>query len=913
MATHSDNQQVTSVATDDNKDAGPSQQQVWHQSTSELEKQWQTNCEDGLSTVEAKKRFAEHGPNELEAKKVSNLLRFLKQFNNSIIYILLAAAIITFVLHRYSDSIVIGLVIIANALIGYFQEISADNALEKIKDLLVSESFVIRDGQKITLPSRELVTGDIVRLEAGDSVPADLRLVEADNLKIQESVLTGETDSVEKIEEPINAADVPLAERQNQAFASTAVTSGSGLGIVIATGSHTEIGKIQQDVADVKAQPTPLMQNLNRLGVGLSVAIVVAAILLFILGAAIHVYSLPTLLIAVITMVVGSMPEGLPASTSVVLAMGTRQLTKQNAIVKTLPAVETLGAVDIVNTDKTGTLTKNEMTVTDILTPEHQYQVSGVGYDSEGQIQNGNGEAVDWQHNEHLRWLVQIAGQTSDAVFNEEDGHWVLTGEPTDGALTALFHKLNHTEPTVNEIDSLPFDSAFRYSARLVDYNGQRVLMVKGAPQTLAKLIEKQGGQVNAGVMAEQMSQLTRQGKRVVALGYQIISQEITEIDPNMIGKGLNLVGLVGIIDPPRPEVADAVRKLRYAGIQVKMITGDDPETAAAIAKQLNLADSPKAITGPELNQLSDEELANVIDNYTVFARTTPADKLRIVRAQQSLGHVVSMTGDGVNDAPALKQADIGVAMGIKGTDVAKGAADMVLADDDFTTILAAVKEGRHVFDNIRKTIRFLLPTSFAEGLIVVLSIVMDQSLPLYPTQLLWINMVSALTIQFAFIFEPVESGIMLRGPRNVKAGILSKMDVVEVIYVSLLISGLGIFAYDQLVGHGISALMGSTMTLNIVIFGKIFYLFNLRNNHPVISKYFFQNKMAFYIIGLLIILQLAIIYLPFMQGVFHTTAINFHYGWGIPIVMGFIVLIVTEIVKLFRLHWNRLHKDRIS
>jgi potassium/sodium efflux P-type ATPase len=906
-----DNQLTT--PTEDSADAGPSQQQVWQQSTSGLEQQWQTDGQAGLSTDEATKRLNQQGPNELEAKKVSNLLRFLKQFNNSIIYILAAAAILTFFLHHYSDSIVIGLVIIANAFIGYFQEVSADNALSKIKELLVSESFVIRDGQLTTLPSRELVTGDLVRLEAGDSVPADLRLIDADNLKIQESVLTGETDSQEKIEDAIDDANLPLAERRNQAFASTAVTSGSGLGIVIATGAHTEIGKIQQDVAEVKEKPTPLMQNLNRLGFGLSLAIVIAAVLLFILGAIIQVYSLPTLLIAVVTMVVGSMPEGLPASTSVVLAMGTRQLTKQHAIVKTLPAVETLGAVDIINTDKTGTLTKNEMTVTDILTADNQYTVSGVGYDDAGQVLTTDGKEVDWRHNDNLNWLVEIAGQTSDAVFNFENDQWQLTGEPTDGALTALFHKLTGETPEAAEIDSLPFDSAFRYSARLVDFNDQRVLLVKGAPQTLAKLVQDHGGQVEAGSMANQMSQLTRQGKRVVAMGYQIMSREITEIDANQIGDGLKLVGLVGIIDPPRPEVADAVKQLRFAGIQVKMITGDDPETAAAIAKQLNLADNPKAITGPELNELSDEQLQNVIDSYTVFARTTPADKLRIVRAQQANGHVVSMTGDGVNDAPALKQADIGVAMGIKGTDVAKGAADMVLANDDFTTILAAVKEGRHVFDNIRKTIRFLLPTSFAEGLIVVLSIVMDQSLPLYPTQLLWINMVSALTIQFAFIFEPVESGIMVRGPRDVKAGILSKMDVFEVVYVSLLIAGLGMFAYDALVGHGISALVGSTMTLNVVIFGKIFYLFNLRNNHPVISKYFFQNKMAFYIIAALIVLQMGIIYLPFMQDIFHTTSANFTYGWLVPIIAGIVVLIVTEIVKLGRLQWDKMHRDKIA
>ncbi|ANZ60862.1 HAD-IC family P-type ATPase [Secundilactobacillus paracollinoides] len=903
----------TPDAPQEQPDAGPSQQQIWAQSTPALEAQWHTNCEDGLTTQEAKTRFAQQGPNELQAKKPSNLLRFLKQFNSSIIYILAAAAIITFLLHRYSDSIVIGLVIIANALIGYFQEISADNALDKIKELLVSENYVIRDGQKLELPSRELVTGDLVQLEAGDSVPADMRLISADNLNIQESVLTGETNSVEKTEEPITADNLPLAERSNMAFASTAVTSGSGLGIVVATATHTEIGKIQQDVAEVKAKPTPLMQNLNRLGLGLSIAIVIAAVLLFILGMITHVYSLPTLLIAVITMVVGSMPEGLPASTSVVLAMGTRRLTKQHAIVKTLPAVETLGAVDIVNTDKTGTLTKNEMTVTDILTNHHAYTVSGVGYDAEGQVLNDDVQPVDWQDNHDLNWLVNIAGQTSDAAFHEENGQWILAGEPTDGALTALYHKLTGNEPEINEIESLPFDSAFRYSARLVDMDQDRVLLVKGAPQTLIHLVQAHGGDTSLDQWQSRLDTLTHQGKRVVALAYQPVASDETEIEPDQIGDGLVIVGMVGIIDPPRPEVAKAVQQLRFAGIQVKMITGDDPDTAAAIASQLHLAEVPKAITGPEINEMSDEELTDKIDTYTVFARTTPADKLRIVRAQQARGHVVSMTGDGVNDAPALKQADIGVAMGIKGTDVAKGSADMVLADDNFTTILTAVREGRHVFDNIRKTIRFLLPTSFAEGLIVVMSILLDQSLPLFPTQLLWINMVSALTIQFAFIFEPAENDIMARGPRDVKAGIMSKLDVVEVIYVSLLISGLGMLAYDTLVNHSITAAVGSTMTLNVVIFGKIFYLFNLRNNHPVISKYFFQNKMAFYIIGLLIVLQLGIIYLPFMQGIFHTTSVNFWYGWGIPIIAGIVVLVVTEIVKLFRLRWDDMHQSRME
>ena len=902
-------QQVTTENAE-NTDPGPTQQ-LWQQSTERLRQDYQTDLEKGLTSAEAKQRLAQHGPNELTAKPQSNLLRFLKQFNNSIIYILAAAAIMTFFMHHYSDSIVIGLVIIANAFIGFFQERSADNALARIKALLVSEAIVFRDGNKLTLPSKELVPGDIVQLEAGDTVPADVRLFEADDLRIQESALTGESDSVLKEEDPISTSDLPLAERRNQAFASTAVTNGSGRGIVTVTGTQTEIGNIQQHVAKVKAQPTPLMRNLNRLGLGLSLAILVVAFLLFGLGMITHVYSLPTLLIAVITMVVGSMPEGLPASTSVVLAMGTQQLTKQNVIVKTLPAVETLGAVDIVNTDKTGTLTKNEMTVTDILTDDDTLTVSGVGYNAAGQILDQQEHPLDWQADTDLRWLVQIAGQTSDAEFHEEDGRWVLTGEPTDGALTALYHKMVQADPQPDEIDSQPFDSATRYSARLVDFEGHRWLLVKGAPQTLIAQMKAQGETVDADAWQQRLSQLTRQGKRVVALAYQPVADDATDIEDLVVGQKMHLAGMAGIIDPPRPGVAEAVKQLRYAGIKVKMITGDDPETAAAIAQQLNLAEKAKAITGPELAEMSDDELASQIDRYTVFARTTPADKLRIVRAQQQRGHVVSMTGDGVNDAPALKQADIGVAMGIRGTDVAKDSADMVLADDDFTSILGAVREGRHVFDNIRKTIRFLLPTSFAEGLIVVMSILMNQSLPLFPTQLLWINMVSALTIQFAFIFEPAESGIMKRGPRDVAQGILSKLDVVEVIYVSLLISGLGMFAYDLLTGQGLSTVVGSTMTLNVIIFGKVFYLFNLQNDHPVLSKYFFRNKMSFVIVAILLVLQAGIIYLPFMQGVFHTTSANFLYGWGIPILAGFVVLVITEIAKALRHRWQGVVRNK--
>ncbi|MBL3530878.1 HAD-IC family P-type ATPase [Companilactobacillus zhachilii] len=889
---------------DNSKEPPRNSQKLWQLSEEDVGKTFQTNTEDGLTSAEVKRRLDRNGRNELEVKKQSKFIQFIKQFNNSIIYILAAAAIMTFLMHRYSDSIVIGLVIIANAIIGYVQEQQAGNALEKIREMLVSKNFVFRDGEKLEIDARELVVGDLVNLEAGDAVPADLRLISADNLSVQESTLTGETNAVEKIEEAIPDAKLPLAERKNMVYASTAVTHGSGLGIVVATAGDTEIGQIQNSVESVKEKPTPLMQNLNSLGFGLSIAILIAAVVLFIIGYFIDTYSLPTLLIAVITMVVGSMPEGLPASTSVVLAMGTRKMTKRNVIVKSLPAVETLGAVDIVNTDKTGTLTKNEMTVKKVVTPIHDFDVTGVGYDADGGVDfEGSlklaGQTYDWQSDPSMKWLVDIAGQTTDAQLHFENNRWELNGEPTDGALTTLYRKMTGVDPEVDEIDSLPFDSAFRFSARLANLNNQRVLMVKGSPTTI---INASTNSTDEDYWNNKIKELSSEGLRVVALAYKLVDDDVEEIQPDQIN-GLTLAGMVGIIDPPREEARKSIHELRMAGIKVKMITGDHPDTASAIAKKLDLDSVIRAVTGPEIDAMSDDELNAKIDNYNVFARTTPANKLRIVRAQQANNHVVSMTGDGVNDAPALKQADIGVAMGIKGTEVAKESANMVLADDDFADIVVAVREGRHVFDNIRKTIRFLLPTSFAEGLIVVISILLGQDLPLYPAQLLWINMVSALTIQFAFIFEPPEAGIMARGPRNVKQGLLTKLDTFEIVYVSLLISGLGIWAFDLLTGKGMPEVVGSTMALNIIIFGKIFYLFNLRNDHPVISKYFFQNKMAFYIIGILIVLQLGIIYLPFMQSIFHTTNINFTYGWLIPIIAGVIVLIVTELGKFIRFH----------
>lgn len=877
------------------------------QTTDQLLAQDHISLDQGLTSEKAQERLEQDGPNSLVQKKQSKWVRFFKQFNNSITYILIVAAVATFILREYSDPIVIGLVVIVNALIGYFQESKASDAIDNIKQMLQVSATVIRDGKRDDIEAENLVVGDLVFLEAGDNVPADLRILTADNLKIQESSLTGETDSVLKNDEPLTDPKTPLGDRLNMAYASTAVTNGSGLGIVTATGANSEIGKINASMESVKTKTTPLMQEINGLGKYISYAIVAVAVLLAIYGLITRVYSVSALMVAVITMVVGSLPEGLPASTSVVLAMGVQKMTKQNAIVKTLPAVETLGSVDVINTDKTGTLTKNEMTIDTLITQNGRYEVTGTGYTPTGHI-TMNGQPISVGHDEDLDRLMVAGHEANDTRLIEEDGKWEINGEPTDGAFLTLYHKVfEKNEPDLVEIDKIPFDSEYRYIAKLdEDSDGQRVILVKGSPDKIFTMAKQADSSFDIPDWTNRVSQLARDGERVVALGYRKVSNDVHELTPEIMAEGVHFLGIAGIIDPPREETIVALKEMREAGIKVKMITGDHPETASAIAKKLGLDGNIAAITGAEIDELSDEKLKEVIQDYNVFARTTPMNKLRIVEAYQANGLVTAMTGDGVNDAPALKKADIGIAMGIKGTDVAKEAADMVLADDNFATLTTAIKEGRHVYDNIKKTIRFLLPTSFAEGLIVLISIMFQQELPLVPTQLLWINMVSAVTIQFAFLFEPAEEGIMKRMPRKSNQSFLNRKDVWQIVYVAILIAGLGIGAFNWLTMQGFSSTVASTVTLNVIVFGKIFYLFNIRTPKPALSKDVLRNKMAFVIIGILLILQAGITYLPFMQEIFSTASLDASL-WIIPVIAGIIVLIVAEIDKAFGLR-HRLH-----
>lgn len=870
----------------------------YHQSIHKLKKDYlNEDFEQGLTVSEAEKRLLADGPNKLETKKTPKWRLFVRQFHNMIIYILIVAALLTVLMGHSSDAVIIGFVIVINALIGYYQEANASDALEKIKEMLAAEATVYREGQRMDIPTEELVVGDVVFLEAGDRVPADLRIVDSDNLRIQEASLTGEADSIEKTAEDLLTEDVPLAEQLNRAFASTSVTNGSGLGVVTATAEKTQIGQISMEVGQVKTRKSPLMQQIDGLGKGVSYVVIGAAVLLFIFGLLLETYSLSVLSLAIVTMIVGSIPEGLPATTSVILAMGVSDMAKnKHTIVKTLPAVETLGSVDVIATDKTGTLTKNEMTVKDVFLAGHHYQVSGNGYEPKGRITE---EGREVQKDETLELFLEAGYEANDTLLNKERDRWTINGEPTDGSFLTLYHKYfgEEQESSYEEVDMLPFDSEYRYIAKLVkDAKGKQLIFIKGSPDKLFPMAQLQDDS-----WSKIVRDLSETGKRVVAVGYKEVSPELNEISHELLYEGITLLGLAGIIDPPREEVIESLKDMRKAGVEVKMITGDHPLTAKTIGEKLGLAPRIRVITGQEWDQLSQQEKEETAVSHQVFARTTPKNKLEIIEALQAKDKVTAMTGDGVNDAPALKRADIGVALGIQGTDVAKDSADMILINDHFATMSLAIHEGRRIYDNIKKSILFLLPTSFAEGLIIAFTILMQQEMPLQATQLLWINMVSAITIQFAFIFEPAEDQIMERPPQKTGSRLMDKHDIFQMGYVSILMALISIIAHDWLLAQGVDQVTASTMMVNIIVISKIFYLFNIRTSKFALSKEFFSNKPAFLIIGVMILLQVILTYVPFMQHVFHTASMSV-VEWGITLLAGLMILVITEIDKWIRM-----------
>lgn len=855
----------------------------------------------GLTSTKAKERLAKDGPNILSSKQTPKWKIFLRQFNNIVIYVLLLSALLTLFIGHYTDAIVILAVVIINSLIGYFQETSAANALAKIKDMLAQEATVYRDGVRQDILASDLVKGDIVFLEAGDNIPADLRILTADNLRVEEASLTGETTSVSKNALPLSDANIPLAERTNMVYASTSVTAGSGLGLVTATANDTEIGKISREVAQIKSTKTPLIKEIDGVGKIVSYISIVVSIIIFAIGWALEIYALPALALAVVAMLVGAIPEGLPATTSVILAFGVSKLAKKHkTIIKAMPAVETLGSVNVIATDKTGTLTKNEMTVTDLFIDDQSYHVTGNGYRPEGNLLDDKQNVVT-TFNDKLTYLLEAGYQANDSILNQVDGKWEVNGEATDGAFLTLYHKLKQANKQYRSLNLLPFDSDYRYIARLVtDFQNQQVIFVKGSPDKLIAMAQAYDKNFDATLWTNRANNWSQEGKRVIALGYKPVTNQ-TKVTHDQLREGIIWLGLAALQDPPREEVVTALKKMNQAGVAVKMITGDHPKTAQAIGKQLGLAPGKiHAITGQEWDQLSpSQKQAAALDNQ-VFARTTPQNKLEIITALQQQGQVTAMTGDGINDAPALKKADIGIAMGIKGTDVAKDAADMILADDNFATMATVIKEGRKIYANIKKSILFLLPTSFAEGLIVAFSILTGQEIPLQPAQLLWINLVSAITIQFAFVFEQAESNIMNKPPRTRSQKMFSKADLRQMALVSVLMATFALIGYEWFLHLGVSEISASTMVVNTIVISKIFYFFSIRTDKFALSQASFENKQAWWIIGLMLGFQLFLTYVPFMQTAFKVTALSLT-EWSVITAFSALILIIVELKKFFQ------------
>lgn len=869
----------------------------------------------GLSEAESITRLQTYGKNLLPGKKKQSIvIKFLKHFNDILIYVLFAAAVITFFLQHYVDTVVIVAVAVINASIGFFQENKAEKALQDIKKMLSLKAQVIRSGKRLEIDASELTLGDIVMLSPGDKVPADLRLIRTDNLRVEESPLTGESLPSEKRIDVL-PEDTMLGDRINMAFSGTTVSAGTGIGIVVATGGNTELGKINQMMSEVEELTTPLLQQTAQFGKMISIVILAGAVLIFFFGYIFRHYQTQSLLMSVIGLAIAAIPEGLPAILSIILAIGVQNMAKRKSVVRTLPSVETLGAVSVICSDKTGTLTKNEMTVKTLETKDSEYDVTGTGYAPEGDILCNNIK-VDFSKEIILKELIQAFNICNEASLNkDEEGFWQINGDPTEGALVTLFHKADIDHTLLNRISTIPFDSQYKYMATLVENPDHNIIYIKGAPDKLMEMADFERTITEEEPFVKehwerQISAIAIRGQRTIGAAYKIVDKNIKKIDHSDIHDGIVFLGLAGIIDPPREEVIIAVQKCKEAGITVKMITGDHADTARTIACELGIGDGTKALQGKDLEQMTDKQMQETVMHCDVFARTSPEHKLRLVKALQAKGVICAMTGDGVNDAPALKKADIGIAMGIKGTEVTKDAAEIVLADDNFSTIVAAVEEGRRVYDNLKKTILFILPTNGAEAFLIIASILFGTLLPLTPVQILWVNMVTSITISLALAFEKLEQGTMKRLPRPPKTPLLSGYFIWRILFVSILIGGWTLALNIFLANKGFSINFVHTITLQTIVITQMFHLFNCRSiRDSAFTGVFFSNKAVWIVCALLFVLQAAITYLPFMNTTFGTVPLTLA-QWKYPFVLGIAVFLIVEVEKwVFR----KIDKTRLN
>ncbi len=886
-------------------------EKYWHHKSVEESFELLATSKEGLSKKEVEDRQLKYGKNLLpEAKVRTPFVRFLYQFHNVLIYVLLFASILTAILEHWIDASVILGVVFLNAIIGFIQEGKAENALRAIQQMLSPNAMVIRDTHQQVIPAKALVPGDIVLLQSGDKVPADIRLFRVKGLQVQESVLTGESMAVEKIIESVSQESV-IGDRRCMLYSGTLVTHGQARGIVVSTGVQTEIGRISTLVSEVEEITTPLIRQMDQFGRWLTLAILAIAILTFAFGIIIHDYGATDMFLAAVSLAVAAIPEGLPAIMTITLAIGVGRMVERNAIIRRLPAVETLGAVSVICSDKTGTLTRNEMTVRTIATADNMCEIEGTGYDPHGGIRLHDRNLTIQERN-FLHEVLHAASLCNDASLEQKEQEWRVHGDPMEGALLIAALKagldIDGEVKQYPRTDLIPFESEHRFMATLHhSHDAKAFIFVKGAPERLLEMCQWEktlnaNQPLNKNYWLDTLQKMAEQGQRVLAIAIKSVDATKVELKFSDVENDLVMLGMFGLIDPPRAEAIESVKTCARAGIRVKMITGDHGATACAIAKQLQLKNSDEVITGVELERMSDEMLRERILDVDVYARVNPEHKLRLVKLLQEHGLIVAMTGDGVNDAPALKRADVGTAMGYNGTEAAKEAAEMVLVDDNFASITHAVEEGRTVYDNLKKAIHFILPTNGGEALIIIAAIIFGfTQLPLTPVQILWVNMVTAVTLALSLAFEPPEKNVMQRPPRNAHEPILTAHLIWRVAFVSVILMGgtFGLFIWEM--QQGMSIEYARSVAVNTLVMFEIFYLFNSRYiSASVLNKEgFLGNRYVLTAIGVLIILQLAFTYLKPMQILFGTAAIDL-VTWLLIILVSSSVLFLVELEKYF-------------
>lgn len=880
----------------------------WHaMPANEVVARIKTSVENGLSADEASTRLQKYGPNRLpEGRKRGPFARFLSQFNNVLIYVLLVAGFVKLLLDLWLDASIIFGVVILNSLLGFIQEGRAERALASIRNMLSADARTVRGGETRIIPAEQLVIGDIVLLESGDRIPADLRLVDVKNLRTEEAALTGESVPAEKSSEAVSPK-ATVGDREGMAFSGTMVVSGRASGIVVATGSETELGRINQLLASVSALETPLLRQIKKFGYVITAVIGVVSVLIFAYGKWVAGINFVELFQAVVGIAVSAIPEGLPALITITLAIGVQRMAARNAIIRRLPAVETLGSISRICSDKTGTLTLMEMMVVSAVTAEAAYQVTGDGYAPAGQVMKDGKPAGQ---DSVLTLMGRVSLLCNDAQLFEKEGKWTVEGDPTEGALYPFAFKLGMDLPTEEaaspRIDLIPFESEHKFMATLHKSEGTEVLFVKGAPEVILAHCDRQqtaGGQpapLDREYFMQAGDRLASQGERVLGLAWlESPGLAVGSLSAEDLPKNLVLLGVIGLLDPPRKEAIEAVKECHGGGIRVTMITGDHKITAAAIAKMLGIGDGKTAITGTEIEEMDTATLMERVRDVDVFARASPEHKLRLVKAIQANNQIVAMTGDGVNDAPSLKKADIGIAMGIKGTEVTKEAAQMILADDNFASITAAVKEGRTVYNNIEKAMLFMLPTNIAQGLVIAVSIFVGFTMPITAPQILWVNMVTSVALGLVISFEPHEADVMDRPPRAVDRPIVTGFGIWRIIFVGLLLLAYTLIAFFSAKEQGVSDELARTAAVNAITIGQIFYLLN--------SRYLLDSSLSLtaqsgnrYLplgIGTVIVLQLLFTYAPPLQALFGTEALP-PVAWAWLVAGGLVFFLLVEAEK---------------